>query len=79
MPPRARRGDHGAHEHEGHRVGDQVAEADVQERRRDHAGEAVDVPRLDAVLVELHARGRIHDLGAPHEDEHRAEEDEPVR
>ena len=42
-----------------------MAEADVQKRRREDLGQAVDVARVDAVVVEAMVGGDVDDLRAP--------------
>ena len=51
-PPQAAERDHRAHGHERHRVGDQVVEAEVQERRGGDPGQPLVGARDDPVLVE---------------------------
>ena len=51
------------------RVRDQVTEVRVQERRRHHADETVELARLDAVLVEAMVERDVDHLEHPHRDE----------
>jgi hypothetical protein len=67
-------GDHHAHHHEGQRVGDQMAEADVEKRRGDHAVQAVRVARLDAVAVEAVVERQVDDLEHPHQRDEREQD-----
>jgi hypothetical protein len=70
--------DRRAHERERHGVGDEVPEARVQKRRGGDLGQRVDVARMDAVGVEVAARGGVDDLRDPHERHHRGDEHQRV-
>ena len=64
--------DRGAHGGERHGVRDEVAEADVQERRREDLEQPRGVARVDAVVVERRAgRDVVDGLERPHEHDHR--------
>ena len=78
QPPRALQRDHEPHRHERDRVGEQVPEADVQERRGDHAVEPLDVARLDPVAVEPVVERHVHDLDHPHQRHERDQDQQRV-
>ncbi len=72
----AAEGDRRAEQGERDRVGDQVSERHVQERRQGDADETARRPRPDPPLVQRRARYEVDDLHRPHHRQHRGDEDQ---
>ena len=69
--------DREAEHQERDRVADQVRPARVQERRERDPRQPVDIPRVDAVVVEVRAE-RVEGLDHPHHHDHPGHEREPA-